>query len=253
MRKNFLRILIIAIFSAICLIGCTNKEDTSNLQLDNDSTIVKDELDVLVNINETSDVEENPVGEDDVTIVEPVKYNCKEEITAASPDSGLFQIDDMIFQYGEKLSEFLAIIDKSECTYTAEYNKNQLVPAGESEQIVFCKKGEDYFSIHASNYENETIELKDCVVDIICARKASKGNIYYAGSANETITYTSIKNTLDNYEPEREYTGYDSRQNKSLAILYKIPDLKDVAKGDGLFLYEKGENLYLYFIIDTHF
>lgn len=233
MRKQKIIILLAAF--VICLAGCGSKET--------ETTQGPIEIDVLVN-NDKRDAEEND-SEDDTEIVPetPIKFDCFDEIKEASPDSGLVQIDDMILQYGSTGAELFEAINQSECEYTAEYNENQLVPAGEFEDIFFKKNGENYFRVSLKNFGAETIELKDCITDIISASKASKGNIYYAGANGETMTYNTVKEIMGNYEPEREFTRNDSMNNKRLAILYIIPDNKGIAQRD---------ELYIYFIFDIN-
>lgn len=185
-----------------------------------DNTNFKIQVDTVINRENEEDLAEQP---DEAIVEEPMKFDCMDEIKVASPNSGLVQIDDMLLQYGDKFSDIISVIEQSECTYEAEYNESSVVPAGEADEIRFKKNGETYFSIRFKNYETETIELKDCVAEGITALKSSKGNAYYAGFNKNEMTYTAVKDSMKDYEPERETFGYDSRNNKGLGVTYVIP------------------------------
>lgn len=234
MRNKMIIMLLFAF--VICLTGCGSKEEIPQGPV---------EVSVLIN-SEKDDIEEESLEDESEVVPEaPVKFDCLDEIKAASPDSGLIQIDDMILQYGSTGAEVFEAVSQSECEYTAEYNENQLIPAGECEMVYFKKNGESYFSIRLQNMGSETIELKDCVIDIISALKASKGNIYYAGASGEVATYSAVKEIMSDYESEREFSGHDSRDNKRLAVLYKIPDSNDIVNS-----FE--DILYIYYIFDSN-
>lgn len=236
MRKRKVVMTVITVATVLLLTGCGSKKEEATQEP------VEVELNVLVN-NEQKGAEENS-SEDDTEIIPdiPVKFDCLDEIKAASPDSGLIQIDDMILQYGVTGEELFEVIAQSECEYTTDYNENQLVPAGEYEMVRFKKNGENYFSISFKNFGAETTEIKNCIAEGISALNSSKGNAYYAGVYGEPVTYNSVKESMGDYEPEREFTGHDSRQNKRLAVLYIIPDSSDIAQRD---------ELYIYFIFDS--
>lgn len=219
--------------------GCGKQEDTAAIQSNDDSTIAKAELDVLVNRDKTSEAKEDPTelvdGEADID--EPVKYDCKDEITAASPDSGLLQIDDMILQYGAKFSEIDKAIQESECTYVAEdYNLSSVVPAGETVAIRYYRNDEYHFMLRMENQESETIELKDCVVYEIYAKEKETESAYYAGFNNDKMTYTTVKEIMGDYEPEKEILGSGKNSNKELGIMYTVPFQE--------------EEIHIYFIFD---
>lgn len=238
MRKKSLTIVLMALLSFHVLTGCGKQEKTTDLQADDDNTIVKEELDVIVNKDEISESEENLVEEDDdTTIVESVKYDCKGEITTASPNSGLIQIDDMIFQYGAKFSEIDKEISESECTYVSEeYNLSSVVPAGEEVAIQYYKNDEKYFMIYIRNQEEETIELGECTVFTIYVKEDSTESAYYAGFKNDKMTYTSVKEIMGDYEPEKEIFGTGANSNKELGIMYTVPFQE--------------EEMHIYFIFD---
>ena len=214
MRKQ--NILVLMAVSIICLAGCGRKKDETP----------QGPIEVNVLINTDKDDFEESSSEEELRIVPetPIKFDCLDEIKTASPDSGLIQIDDMILQYGSTGAELFEAINQSECEYTFECNENQLVPAGKTEMIYFEKNSESYFGIRFKNLESETVGLKDCIIDIISA----KGNVYYAGASGEVETYSTVKEIMSNYEPEREFTGNDSWGNKRLAVLYKVPDSNDI-------------------------
>lgn len=219
----------------ICLTGCGSKEEIPQGPV---------EVSVLIN-SEKDDIEEESLEDESEVVPEaPVKFDCLDEIKAASPDSGLIQIDDMILQYGSTGAEVFEAVSQSECEYTAEYNENQLVPAGDTEMVRFKKNGKTYFTVSLKNFGSETIELKDCISDDISALNASKGNVYYAGASGETETYSSVKEIMSDYEPQREFAGNDSRDNKRLAILYKISDINGIT-------HNYGNELYIYYIFDS--
>ncbi len=232
MKKTKLLILLISF--AFSLAGCGSKEAKT--------TQGPVEINVLID-NEEIEFEESSSEEETEVVPEtPVKFECMDEIKNASPDSGLVQIDDMLLQYGATGAELFETINQSECEYTFEGNENQLVPAGDYEMVRFKKNGENYFCISLKNSGTETIELKDCISDDIYALEASMGNFYYAGVSCETQTYSSIKESMSDYEAAREFSGYNSRGDKRLAVLYKIPDSTHVGRG---------EELYLYYIFDV--
>lgn len=235
MRKQ--KLLIVLMSLAFGLAGCGSKEA--------ETTQGPVEISVLID-NEEVELEESSSEEEAEAVPEtPVKFECLDEIKNASPDSGLVQIDDMLLQYGATGAELFEAINQSECEYTFEGNENQLVPAGKTEMIYFKKNGESYFGIRLVNHGAETAELKECVIDIISALKASKGNAYYAGAGGEMETYSTVKEIMREYESAREFTGYDSRDNKRLAVLYRIPDSNDIVDS-----YE--DELFIYYIFDSN-
>lgn len=202
---------LIAMLTALAT-GCGKQAD--------DNTSYKIQVDTVINReNEENQTEQS----NEVIAEEPVKFDCMDEIKAASPDSGLVQIDDMLLQYGDKFSNIISVIEQSECTYEAEYNESSVVPAGERQTIRFNKNGDLYFMIGTVNRETQTIELKDCIIDFIFACKGSEGNAYYAGFNSNEMTYTTVKDSMKDYEPEKETFGYDSRNNKELGVMYAIP------------------------------
>lgn len=228
------KLLILLISFAFSLAGCGSKKA--------ETTQGSVEINVLIDGEEIEFEESSSEEETEVVPETPVKFECMDEIKNASPDSGLVQIDDMLLQYGATGAELFEAINQSECEYTFEGNENQLVPAGDYEMVRFKKNGEYYFSISLKNTGTETIELKDCISDDIYALNASMGNFYYAGVNCETQTYSSIKESMGDYEATREFTGYDSRGDKRLAVLYKIPDSANIGRG---------EDIYIYYIFDV--
>ncbi len=230
------KLLILLISFAFSLAGCGSKKA--------ETTQGPVEINVLINGEEIEFEESSSEEETEVVPETPVKFECMDEIKNASPDSGLVQIDDMLLQYGATGAELFEAINQSECEYTFEGNENQLVPAGKTEMIYFKKNGESYFGIRFVNSGTETAELKECVIDIISVKKASKGNVYYAGASGEIETYSSVKEIMSDYESAREFTDWDSRGDKRLAVLYKIPDSNDIVDS-----YE--DELYIFYIFDS--
>lgn len=219
---------------SILLAGCGKKESDVGAQT-GDNTVFSMKVDSIID-KENSSGAEKSMDEDEEQFAEPVKFECMEIIKSASPDSGLVQIDDMVFQYGAKFSEIANVVEQSECTYEAEYNISSVVPAGETLGIRFYKEEEPYFMICVENFETETVELKDCIVYSIRAQNASMGNAYYAGFSDETMNYTTVKAAIKDYEPELEIFGSDIHDNKELGIMYSFP-------------FQKNE-MFVYFIFD---
>ncbi|MCM1144601.1 MAG: hypothetical protein NC318_04985 [Blautia sp.] len=213
MNKERLALLLSITMIIFFLTGCGSKEEVPVDEPMPDTAM------------ELNGEEQNEEADEQLLPEEPENFECLDEIKNASPDSGMVQIDDMIFQYGAKFSEILEVIEQSECTYTAdEYDENRLVlHENDWEDVAFRKNDIPYFSFRLINPETETIQLKDCVVSIITAKQASKGNVYYAGFNGEEMTYDSIKKSIKNYEPDHEYSNYDSDMNKQIEVLYIIP------------------------------
>lgn len=231
MEKKLAYLLVIIMM--LGLIGCGKRDDGADVQA-SDNTSFKIQVDPIINRDDDSDTEEV----DEEIVEEPVKYSCMDEIKTASPDSGLVQIDDMLFQYGSKFSEVASEIEQSECTYEAEYNVSSVVPAGEEVGIRFYKEGNQYFTICVENRESETVELNDCVVSSIRALNASMGNAYYAGFSDDEMTYSNIKVAMKDNEPDKEILGSDYHGNSELGIKYT-------------FLFEDQRNeMHVYFIFD---
>lgn len=232
------RIVIVTMVMLVVLItGCGKKEETVDAQKDSE-TLVSVEVDPIINRDKSSNDEEDAEEQHDETINELVKYDCKDEIKNASPDSGLVQIDDMLFQYGAKFSEINDQIMNSECTYDSEdYNISSVVPAGEEVTIRFKKNGDTYFMISMKNQEAETVELGDCIVERILCREDSTKSMYYAGFNDENLNYNTVKNVMKDYEPDQEIFGSSKRDgSKELGMMYTLPFQED--------------NIYIYFIFD---
>lgn len=224
--------VLIAMLAALAT-GCGKQTDSADVQAD-DNTVFKMQVDTVINRENEEDQTEQL---DEAIAEEPVKFDCMDEIKTASSDSGLVQIDDMLFQYGDKFSDIISVIEQSECAYEAEYSLSSVVPAGERQTIRFNKNGDLYFMIGAENRETQTIELKECIVDFIYACKGSEGNAYYAGFNSNEMTYTTVKDSMKDYEPEKETFGYDSRNNQELGVMYIIP-------------FQESE-IYVYYIFDN--
>lgn len=158
------KFLIVTLFVfAVSIAGCGKKGENVDAQTDEETLVsVEVDLDTIINKDKSLDAEENIEDQLDETANEPVKFACKDEIKNASPDSGLVQIDDMLFQYGAKFSEINDQIMNSECTYDAEdYNITSVVPAGEEVTLRFNKNDDTYFMIRMKNQGTETVELGD--------------------------------------------------------------------------------------------
>lgn len=216
--------------------GCGKQEENTDVQAnDNANTVYEIPVDSI--INRDNDTKSEEVEEaDEVIIEEPVKFSYMNEIKNASPESGLIQIDDMLLQYGAKFSDIASVIEQSECNYEAEYNLSSVVLAGETLGIRFYKDGKQYFIIGVENRESETIELKDCITYRILAADASMGNVFYAGFNNDEMTYSTVKDAMGDYEPEKETHGLNAKSNRELGIRYEIPFQES--------------NMYVYFIFD---
>lgn len=233
-RKTIIAVLIM---SAFLLTGCGKKEENTDVQT-GDKTLVRAEIDTVINRDKPLDVEEDIEEKHDETINELVKFECKDEIKNASSDSGLIQIDDMLFQYGAKFSEIHNEIVNSECVYVAEeYNLSSVVPVGEKLAIRFYKNDETYFMLYMENREAETIELGDCIVYGILCRENETKSTYYAGFNDEEKNYNAVKNAMKDYEPDKEIFGSSKRNgNRELGVMYTVPFQED--------------DMYLFFIFD---
>lgn len=217
-------------------------EDTLTLKLDNETEIYHkaDAAESTETIDEAAEVVEEDNVEEQVTY-----YECSDEIKAASPESGMVQIDDMVFCYGDKLSEVLNKIENSENIYTGlhDYNKNELVPANDTCQIVFLKNDNWYFELIVENITDDTIALENCTITYIASCKASKGNVFFAGfnqDDSEAITYDNVKKIMEKYEIYQEDTLYDRNNNRNIRISYVIST--DISKSGELYIYFIFEN-----------
>lgn len=205
--------LLITVAMILWLTGCGKKE----------SAVISESKTNNSNLSMEEDVLDETPEEQIVT------FECMNEIKEASPESGLIQIYDMLFQYGCKVSEAIEIIENSQnkFEYYHDYNENELILPGDySEQIILIKDNDWYFQFQGKNLSDETIPLKDCTVTWIKTERASKGNVFYAGSFDENseaVMYDYIKKVMNNYEIIMETTEYDSDQNKQINILYFVP------------------------------
>lgn len=215
MRKKLFTILLTTSI-VISLLGCGSNEDNNADVPEQETTI-----NVLTESDESQneEIEEAP----EVVPEEPVKFDCLDEIRNASPDSGMVQVDDMIIQFGSTFSDFLDVIGQSECTYIADYNESKLIIEGDGDEITFRKNDNSYFSMRFINTTTETIELKDCAVSIITIYEAAKGNVYYAGFNGDKMTYSSVKESMKDYEPEHEYSYNDPNHNQQIEVQYRVP------------------------------
>ncbi len=153
-RRNIVIIAILLLILIANLIGCKREQPDS---LD---TAVREETSNSEIPENTEDNTENEV------IEEPVSFECLEEIKTASPESGLVQVDDMLLQYGCKVSDVIEVIEnsKSSFEYLNDYNENELVIQGDSADIILIKNNDWYLSLQARNLTDGTIALKDCIV-----------------------------------------------------------------------------------------
>lgn len=230
MRKSKEITLVLIAMMSILVTGCGKTSDNTEAQKD-DNTVFKMQVDPIINRDDELELDE---AEEPIA-TEPVKFDCMDEIKNASPDSGLIQIDDMILQYGAKFSDIASAIEQSECAYEAEYNLSSVVPAGEELSIQVNKDDQRYFMIFVENHEEETIELKDCIIYSIRAEHAEI-NTYYAGCIDEEVTYTTVKDAMKDYDPESEIFGTGAHERKELGVRYEIPFQES--------------SMYVYFIFD---
>lgn len=223
------KIVIVAMIMLVVLVtGCGKNKENTDAPADGE-TLVKVEPDTVINRDKALEVKDDIEERLDETTNELVKFDCKDEIKNASSDSGLIQIDDMLFRYGAKFSEINNEIVNSECTYVSEeYSLSSVVPAGEEVTIRFNKNNDTYFMLSIENREAETIELGDCIVYRILCREDSTKSIYYAGFNDEDLNYNSVKNAMKEYEPDKEIFGSNKRNgSKELGVMYTVPFQED--------------------------
>lgn len=243
---NKRRILLsVILITAIVLVGCSQKDPEPR-------TIAKGQIDLseLGTEDATGEAEENEEAIEEIPEEQVVSYECMEEIKEASPDSGLVQIDDVIIEYGCKISEMMEKIENSQSIFgyydDYTYNENELVLSNDSVDMLFAKDGDFYFQIQARNLTDETISLKDCVVGRIITEESAKGNIFYAGfnaEGDNAITYDYVKNVvMKDYKLESEISELDSGNiHKKYIKMYYVMPYADSKSGE----------LWLYFVFDS--
>lgn len=241
-RRILLSVILITI---IALAGCGKKESEPK-------TIAQGQIDLsdLGTEDAAGEAEENEEAIDEIPEEQVISYECMEEIKEASPDSGLVQIDDVIIEYGCKISEMMEKIENSQSIFgyydDYTYNENELVLSNDSVSMLFAKDGDFYFQVQARNLTNETASLKDCVVGRIITEESAKGNIFYAGfnaEGDNAITYDYVKNVvMKDYEICGETSESDpgNIQKKYIKMYYVMPYADS----------ETGE-LWLYFVFDS--
>lgn len=239
-RRNIVIIAILLLILIANLIGCKREQPDS---LD---TAVREETSNSEIPENTEDNTENEV------IEEPVSFECLEEIKTASPESGLVQVDDMLLQYGCKVSDVIDIIADSQSNFdTDDYNESELVPSNYPVLIVYKKNEENYFGIVAENTTQETKSLKDCTVTRIDSYNASKGNVFCAGFNGENngiVTYDYIKSLMNNYEIIMEASEVDSWEGdvaiRQINLTYSIPSelsIEGILRMEFIFESDTGE------------
>lgn len=219
-RKSIAIITILLFMLGINLIGC-KKDQADNLEVAATPEPSNSEI--------PEDVEDNVENEN--LEEESISFECMEEIKEASPESGLVQVDDMLLQYGSKVSDVIDIIENSQSAFvTEDYNENELVASNYPILIVYKKNGENYFGIVAENTSKETIPLKDCAITRIDSYNASKGNVFNAGFNGENngiITYDFIKNLMDDYEVIMEASEVGTWEGnvaiRQINLTYSVP------------------------------
>lgn len=243
-RRISLTILLAAVVMT-CFVGCGKKEPGT--------TIAEGEIDIseLIAENKTEEDKESLEESSEETLEEQIiSFECMDEIREADPGSGLIQIDDVIIQYGCKISEMMEKIENSQSSFGCYddyvYNENELVLSNDSVNMLFAKDGDFYFQVQARNLTDETVSLKDCVVGRIITQKSAKGNVFYAGfdeQMGDAATYENVKNVaMKDYKLESETSESDANnlQKKYIKILYIIPNSTS----------QSGE-LWLYFVFDS--
>lgn len=244
-KRRILLTILVAVIVITCFAGCGQKEPGA--------TIAEGENDIseLIAENKTEETEESlEESSEEILEEQAISFECMDEIREADPASGLVQIDDVIIQYGCKISEMMEKIENSQSVFgyydDYVYNENELVLSNDSVNMPFAKDGNFYFQVQARNLTDETVSLKDCVVGRIITEKSAKGNVFYAGfSEGEggTITYDYVKNVaMKDYTLESEISELDSIniQKKYIKTLYIIPNSTS----------QSGE-LWIYFIFES--
>lgn len=226
MKMNRKKLLLLSFLLIICLIGCGKNEKEAEV-------IAQGELSLLGE-NKEYEGADHEATEDETESLEEIpeeqviSFECLDEIREATPESGLVQIDDMLFQYGCKVSEAIETIENSQSTfeYYHEYIENELITPGSfTDSIILLKNNQWYFKFRAKNISDETISLKECPVVEISAEKASKGNVFYAGFKDENnncVMYDYIKNIMSDCKMVWEGTEYDDEGLRMISVRYKI-------------------------------
>ena len=228
MRRKTIAILI-TVAMILGLIGCGKKE----------SDVIAEGK---INIS-TLSMEEDAL--DEIPEEQIVTFECMNEIKEASPESGLIQIYDMLFQYGCKVSEAIEIIENSQnkFEYYHDYNENELILPGDySEQIIFTNHDEWAFQFVAQNICDETIPLKECIVTMIQSEKNAKGNVFLGGyDGCEPFTYDYVKNMFMKDYEVNEYTSYQGSDTRHIVMQYCIASN----------IIEETDELWLTFVIES--
>lgn len=177
-KRNTVIIAILLFMLVINLIGC-KKEQPENLK-----TAVTEETSNSEISENIEDNVENENLEDELKF-----FECMEEIKEASPESGLVQVDDMILQYGCKVSDVIENIENSNSSFEQlnDYIENELVIQSDSVDIVLMKNNNCYLNLQARNLTDRTISLKDCIVGRIITEKAAKGNVFYSAFHRQNV------------------------------------------------------------------
>ena len=88
------------------------------------------------------------------------------------------------------------------------------------------------------------------MANIITVEKAAKGNFYYAGFVDEEATYSTVKDSMREYEPDDEFASSAASRKDKLLVTYIISSdhNKEIMPE-----YDKGyDKLFIYYIFDSN-
>lgn len=221
--KKFISLISLFMLICVSVLGCKEKEPeniVSERQIDVNTLITEGKI-----VEVSTEEEATEKTAEEIPEVQFITFECMNEIKEASPESGMLQIYDMLFQYGCTVSEAMEIVENSQNTFVLyrEYNENELILPGDySEQIIFTYNDEWYFQFKAQNITEETISLKDCIITNITSETGSQGNAFIGGyDGNEPFTYDYVKNTLmKDYETNERKSTYG--QKKYIVLQYNV-------------------------------
>ena len=115
------------------------------------------------------------------------------------------QIDDVLYEPGFLMSDFMKKVKSSSIKYEYDYNSKALVEGKKFSKLEIYRDGNEWFTIHVINLSEESANLKDCVVASIEVEDAAKLYCRYIdGRSYEDIMKMSVDEVKDLHSINRE-------------------------------------------------
>ena len=234
--KKIMVILCITVFSMIT--GCGKSEELSTLPVVETDAIennIEMETTKEIVIEVTDEIPEDEIGA--VEGFNDMLFEPMDEIVNSTIYDGKIQIADVIVDSTMTVGELMEILSGSELNWEIDYTPEQIILKNDNIWFEAFYMNQRIFTFHALNQTENSISLKDCLVNAIQIDEEIQNNIYfyngYSVGGLNVPSYIEFKEQLG-----RDFYGYNGVGNEFtdsnddillqyqvLCLDYKFPSL----------------------------